>query len=190
MRYEEDHKEKTHAKIVERASQEFREHGFEGVGIAKLMAKLGLSHGGFYAHFEDKEDLKDQAMEHAFGESFEIASDALRRGGVLAYVEHYTSDLHKDHPGYGCVLPTLSTEEGRRSPESRAKFARKFQESVDLLAEHLPGDTPEVKRGRALFIFSALSGSVAIARAAGDPLLSAAILRSTREQLTQFLRGL
>src|SRR5258708_36181676 len=89
MRYKDDHKDKTHAKIVERASQEFREHGFEGIGIASLMSKLGLSHGGFYAHFEDKEDLKDQAMEHAFCQSFDIASDALRRGGVPAYIEHY-----------------------------------------------------------------------------------------------------
>ncbi|AIE85690.1 TetR/AcrR family transcriptional regulator [Fimbriimonas ginsengisoli] len=190
MRYQEDHKEKTHKKIVERASQEFREHGFEGIGIATLMSKLGLSHGGFYAHFEDKEDLKDQAMEHAFERSIETAAETLLKGGVMGYVEHYTSELHRDHPGFGCILPALTAEEGRRSPQSKAKFAQKYRQGIDVLAGYLPGATLSQKRERAIYIFSALSGSVALARASGDPDLSSAILRATREQLRQFLSTL
>jgi len=190
MRYGEDHKEKTHAKIVERASQEFREHGFEGIGIASLMSQLGLSHGGFYAHFEDKEDLKDQAMEHALNQSLEIALDALRRGGVPAYIELYTGDLHRDHPGKGCILATLCAEEARRAPESKAKFALRLQENVELLVDFMPGTSRAEQKDHVLFLLSTLSGAVALARASGDSAFSGAILRSTREHLTQFFRGL
>jgi TetR/AcrR family transcriptional repressor of nem operon len=190
MRYSEDHKEKTHAKIVEQASKEFREHGFEGVGIAQLMSKLGLSHGGFYAHFEDKEDLKDQAIQHGLDESYEMAIEALNSGGFRAYIEKYTSDLHRDHPEYGCVLPALCSEEGRRTVESKAKFAERFSENIDLFAERLPGNDLALNRTRVQFIMSALSGSIALSRATGDTELSAEILRSTRQHLFAFLDGL
>jgi TetR/AcrR family transcriptional repressor of nem operon len=190
MRYKEDHKVNTHRKIVERASQEFRTHGFEGVGIATLMARLNLTHGGFYAHFQDKEDLKDQAMDFALDQSLEIAVEALRRGGVFAYIDHYTSDLHRDHPEFGCALPALTAEEGRRSPESKARFARKYVEQVEVLTEYMPGATLDEKRSRVHFLLSTLSGSIALARAASDPGLSATVLSSTREQLTNYFKSL
>jgi TetR/AcrR family transcriptional repressor of nem operon len=189
MRYQEDHKEKTHAKIVERAAQEFRLNGFDGVGIAKLMGKLGLSHGGFYAHFEDKEDLKDQAMESALDYSRDMAERALKEGGIEGYIEYYTGDLHLNHPEFGCILATLSAEEGRRSSESRAKFAEKYTEIAQLIAEYLPGPSADEQTEQAHFILSTLSGSIALARATGDPTLTQTILRSARAQLTLYLRS-
>jgi TetR/AcrR family transcriptional repressor of nem operon len=190
MRYKEDHKEQTHRRIVERASQEYRAHGFDGMGIAKLMSLLDLTHGGFYAHFKDKEDLKNQAMEFAFEKSIEIAVEALERGGILAYIEHYTSDLHRDHPEFGCALASLAGEEGRRSAASRARFARQYDEGVDVVAQYMPGATQDQKTSRAHFLLASLSGAVALARAAGDPAISAEILSSAREELSRYFRSL
>ncbi len=65
MRYEKGHKEATRQKIVEVAAAEFRRNGIEGIGVADLMAKAGLTHGGFYSHFKSKEELVQAAMEEA-----------------------------------------------------------------------------------------------------------------------------
>lgn len=190
MRYKEDHKVQTHRRIVERASQEYRTHGFDGMGIAKLMSLLDLTHGGFYVHFKDKEDLKDQAMEFALEKSAEMAAKVLERGGVLAYIEHYTSDLHRDHPEFGCVLACLTGEEGRRSAESRAKFAHKYDEGLKVVAQYMPGATQEQKISRTHFLLASLSGAVALARAAGDLAASKEILNSAREELSRYFRSL
>ena len=56
MRYGKEHKEETHKKVVEAASRRFRKDGIEATGVVDLMADVGLTHGGFYAHFSSKEN--------------------------------------------------------------------------------------------------------------------------------------
>ncbi len=85
MRYQTQHKEEeTHSQIVETASQQFRAHGFEAVGIAKLMAILHLTHGGFYAHFADKEALISEAGIAALDQSLSTMLAGLEAGGFPA----------------------------------------------------------------------------------------------------------
>ena len=55
MRYSREHKIETHARIVKRASVQLRQKGAHGVGVADLMKDAGLTHGGFYAHFDSRE---------------------------------------------------------------------------------------------------------------------------------------
>ncbi|HLK56889.1 MAG TPA: TetR/AcrR family transcriptional regulator [Chthonomonadaceae bacterium] len=189
MRYKEDHKEQTHKRIVETASREFRIHGFDGIGIARLMALLQLTHGGFYSHFEGKEDLFEEAMSSSLDQSLNFMVQELKQGGIASLVHSYTDNLHRDNPGRGCPLPALSGEEARRPPGSRESFTRKYDEIVATIAGYVPGATAEERMEKVLVMFAALSGAVSLARAVSDPALSDRILRATRDHLIEYLSG-
>src|SRR5262245_65554969 len=89
-------------RIVQTAARLFRERGFDGIGVADLMKEAGLTHGGFYGHFESKDDLMAQSL-----------GEALAKGGWLQrltgkpkpsftdVVRAYLSPRHRDHPGAG-----------------------------------------------------------------------------------------
>ena len=62
MRYSREHKQETHDRIVRKASVRLREKGAHGVGVADLMKEAGLTHGGFYAHFDSREALVMQIL--------------------------------------------------------------------------------------------------------------------------------
>lgn len=187
MRYKEDHKEQTHKKIVETASREFRTQGFDGIGIARLMSLLQLTHGGFYAHFKDKEDLTIEAMSWALDESLHYMIDALERGGIRSLIEFYLSDSHRDNPSYGCPLPTLSAEEARQSITSRESFTQKYSEIVNIICKYVQGKTVEQREEKVLFMFASLTGALALARAVSDAKVSDRILATTKEHLIAFL---
>ncbi len=188
MRYKPEHKEETHRKIVASASREFRSHGFEGVGIPKLMGALNLTHGGFYAHFADKEALVAESTILALQQSLDTMLAALDAGGVSVMLDFYLSEAHRDSPAMGCPLPTLTAEIARRSPSSRGAFTEKLSEVFDAVAEYMPGQTAAQKHANTYVLFAAMAGAVSLARAVSDPPLSKAILDSTRENLLCFIR--
>ena len=69
MRYPANHKHTTRRRIVEAASQAFRERGVTETGVDEVMRRAGLTHGGFYAHFRDKTELIAEACRSAFDEA-------------------------------------------------------------------------------------------------------------------------
>ncbi len=71
MRYSKEHKQETHARIVKKASVRLREKGAHGIGVADLMKEAGLTHGGFYAHFDSREALVIEAFAYAMDRSTE-----------------------------------------------------------------------------------------------------------------------
>src|ERR1041385_7566412 len=71
MRYSKDHKQETHARIVKKASVRLREKGAHGIGVADLMKEAGLTHGGFYAHFDSRDALVVEAFAYAMDRSTE-----------------------------------------------------------------------------------------------------------------------
>ena len=183
MRYKPEQKEETHQKILELASKEFRAHGFEGVGIAKLMTALGLTHGGFYAHFAEKEDLVAESLLLALSQSLDSMLATLEAGGLTAMVDLYLSEAHRDESALGCPLPALAAEVARRSPSLRTTFTEKLSQTFDTIAEHIPGTTSSQKQAKVQFMFAAMAGAVSLARATSDPSLSKSILESTRNHL-------
>ncbi len=188
MRYKDEHKIETHRRIVEFASKEFRTHGFEGVGIAKLMGRLDLTHGGFYAHFANKEALVAESFALALNQSLDTVLVALEAGGFPALLDFYLSENHRDHPALGCPLPALSAEVARRSLSTRKAFTEKLSEVFDAIAEHLSETTYSQKRAKASFIFAAMVGAMSLARAAAEPSLSKALLESTHEYLLTLVK--
>src|SRR4051812_3125470 len=109
MRYSREHKQETHDRIVKKASVRLREKGAHGIGVADLMKEAGLTHGGFYAHFDSRESLvieafgyaMDRAMEHWRKRSDQVAPEKQ----LSQMVETYLSALHRDDPGHGCSIP-------------------------------------------------------------------------------------
>src|SRR5262245_18583150 len=112
MRYPPGHKENDRSRIVEAASRVLRREGMEAVSIPSLMKAAGLTHGGFYAHFRDRDELVAEAVIHAGQETGErIFAEANQATGER--FGPYLSKRHVDHPEVGCVLATLGAE-GRR----------------------------------------------------------------------------
>lgn len=185
VRYPAGHKEKTREQIVSVAARAFREEGVAGVSVPELMGRAGLTHGGFYAHFRNKDQLVAEVCRIALRESsaklIETARQAPREERLAAFIRAYASRTHRDDPGGGCVLPALAAELGRHdAPEVRAAFTESFNESIAMLARALPeGDTD--RTDRALALMSGLAGSVMLSRAVDDPELSDRILQSARD---------
>src|SRR5215470_8334802 len=118
MRYPEGHKEGVSARIVESAARAIRKHGIDGVSIPKLMKLAGLTHGGFYGHFKDREDLIAQAVVQAARDSM-LAGD---KPGIEA-LRSYLSTDHALHPERGCVVAALGGEAARQKGPVRRVFA-------------------------------------------------------------------
>src|SRR2546421_4269905 len=111
MRYSRRHKEETHNRLLKKAAEEFRRNGVRGTGIAPLMGRLGLTHGGFYAHFDSKNEVIAEAtgpmFEDALSRRVLAAAEAAPKGkAVRAIVTHYLTPEDRDSPG-GCALTRL-----------------------------------------------------------------------------------
>ena len=187
MRYPSEHKKETHKRIIESASQEFRTKGFEGVGIASLMGTLNLTHGGFYAHFADKEALVSEASVVAMEQSLETMLDKVESGGIPALLVYYLSEGHRDSPQWGCPLPALCAEIARRPLPSRDAFTQKLREVFTAIAAYMPGEFPEQRLEKVQVMFATMTGAVALARALSDPVVSASMLYSTQKYLLRFI---
>ncbi len=180
MRFDKGHKEQTRRRIVETAARRFRKEGVEAVGIAGLMADAGLTHGGFYAHFASKEELVRAALEEASDQSRERRAVLLEKGESLeALVRSYLRPVHRDTPELGCAAAALIAEIARHEPETRSAFTGRLKELLAQFEAALPVDMPEeVRSRRAIGIFGTMLGTLQMARAVTDPVLSVKMLES------------
>lgn len=185
MRYSAQHKARTHARLLKKATEQFRNQGLQGTGIAKLMGRMGLTHGGFYAHFENKSDLVAAATFEMFNETVDhmrSAVEAAPKGKeVAAIVTAYLSQEHRDHPDQGCSLPVLAGEISRQPLSVRRAYTKGFQEQIRRLAVYMPGKDAEQKCERAQLLISGMAGTIMMARAVSDRELSDKILAQARE---------
>src|SRR5579871_4667915 len=106
MRYSREHKQETHARIVRKASVRLREKGAHGIGVADLMKEAGLTHGGFYAHFDSRDALVIEAVTHAMDRSTErwrkLSEETPPDRRLSKIVNSYLAPDHRDNPGQGC----------------------------------------------------------------------------------------
>src|SRR6266550_540630 len=179
-------KEKTHKRIVKIASQRFREKGVAGVGIADLMKEAGLTVGGFYKHFDSRDDLVAEAVSSAFG-TWNRQVDAAASGGPpLTYsklIDDYLNEAHRDDPGTGCAYSALAGEISRSDKNTRALASEQIRNDLQLIASLLRGKNRRAARSRAILTFSALVGAMSLARAVSDQALSREILKTVAELL-------
>jgi TetR/AcrR family transcriptional regulator, transcriptional repressor for nem operon len=185
MRYSREHKLETHARIVKKASVRLREKGAHGIGVADLMKEAGLTHGGFYAHF----DSRDALVIEAFGYAMDRGTERWRKvmeqtppdKRFSTIVEGYLTPLHRDDPGNGCAIPTLGAEIARESPKTRRAFAAKLEQMIDMIADQIPGVPRRAARKQAMATLATMMGAIVMSRIAGTGEFSDEILDAGRE---------
>ncbi|WP_093168871.1 TetR/AcrR family transcriptional regulator [Variovorax sp. YR216] len=153
--------------IVETASTLFRERGYDGVGIADLMAAAGFTHGGFYKHFGSKADLMAEAA--ACGVAQTVAKT--EGADMVGYVQQYLSREHRDSPGDGCTMAALCGDAARQEEPVKAAFAAGLESLLAALGREGEGlDTAGRKRARARRIDSIAHavGAIMLSRACPD----------------------
>ncbi|MFJ3481828.1 TetR/AcrR family transcriptional regulator [Pseudomonas sp. NPDC090202] len=183
MRYAEDHKAQTHQRILNEAAARFRRDGIGATGLQPLMKALGLTHGGFYAHFKSKDDLVEKALRCAVDQLNESRADKLSGDhSTEAFIDLYLSDAHRNEPEKGCPLPTMSSEMGQRGQPSETT-----DELISSMLATLEAGMPEGQKDsdKSLMIMTSLVGALVLSRSAHDPALAERILKTTGEQLKQ-----
>ncbi|MDR5753254.1 MULTISPECIES: TetR family transcriptional regulator [unclassified Caballeronia] len=177
--------------LIEAASARlFKEHGLNGVSVADIMAGAGLTHGGFYGHFESKDELASIACARAFEESaarWEAFGEhgATEQAALATLAKHYLSAKQRDDPGFSCPAHSLAADVGREeaSKPVRSAYARGLKTLLGVLMSYSKARRTRRERRRALARMSMLVGAVTLARAVrGDP-LSDEILEAAREHL-------
>jgi TetR/AcrR family transcriptional regulator, transcriptional repressor for nem operon len=179
-RYKAEQHDKTHAAILQAAAELIREHGFDAASVGAVMKAVGLTHGGFYAHFADKGDMLAAAMTQALiptVDRFERWTEAAIAANDPAQVARtYLSDQHLARPGQGCAAAALVSEVARQDLPLRKAFAAGAETSATILARIYPG---EVAWG----VFALMSGALALMRAIPDEDTRATIRERTLRDL-------
>jgi TetR/AcrR family transcriptional repressor of nem operon len=185
MRYSREHKQETHERIVKKASVRLREKGAHGIGVADLMKEAGLTHGGFYAHFDSREALVVEAFAYAMDRSTErwrkVAEQTPPDKRLATIVENYLTPVHRDDPGNGCAVPALGAEIARESPKTRKAFAAKLEQMIDMMADQVPDVPPKAARKQAMATLATMIGTLVLSRIAGTGEFSGEILGAGRE---------
>jgi TetR/AcrR family transcriptional repressor of nem operon len=189
MRYPPEHKAKTRAQILTAASRLFRKRGIEPTGVDDVMSAVGLTAGGFYAHFRSKDalvsDAVDTAAERSYARWFSSFEQLRGRAFARALVTRYLSAEHRDERAEGCLLPTLGPEMPRGSRPSRRRFERRLEGMIAHVGER----TSELGLGRDRVIAAiALSvGAVVLSRAVVERRFSDEILAASRRNALRLL---
>ncbi|TDN69952.1 TetR family transcriptional regulator [Paraburkholderia sp. BL10I2N1] len=169
--------------VVETSSQLFRERGYDGVGVADLMAAAGFTHGGFYKQFRSKADLVAESA--ACG----IAQTVALSAGVNApeFVRYYLSREHRDTRATGCTMAALGGDAARQPEAVRATFAAGIESLLAALSPEgteLDGADPGQVRARSLDILAHAVGAIVMSRACpNDSPLADEILAVCRDKI-------
>ena len=173
------------AALVQAAGHLFRERGIDGVGVAEISKRAGLTHGALYAQFASKEALAAEAFAFALKPGFErMTADRDDRPATLTdWLDDYLSVDHRDNLAMGCPMSASASEVARQDKVVCERFTEGFEQLVALMERGL-GTSPvkAENRQRALAMMAAMIGGVAASRAVAkaDPKLSNQILRAVR----------
>ncbi|HLZ78438.1 MAG TPA: TetR/AcrR family transcriptional regulator [Sphingomonas sp.] len=191
MRYDRDHKAQTHARIVEAAAAGIRAQGVEAIRVGDVMARAGLTHGGFYAHFPSKQALVAEAIAQAFEDRYagflKHLDDPDPAAALISLIDSYLSNAHVRAPESGCPMPPLAGEVARMPEVARnpmeAGLARLVAGIEDLLSRLGLADAPLL----AASVMNELVGALTLARLVADEPVRQRILASSRDALRQRL---
>jgi TetR/AcrR family transcriptional repressor of nem operon len=184
VRYDKNHKERTRARLLAEAAAAIRSKGIERVGVAEVMAGAGLTHGGFYAHFESKDDLVAHAVTYMFDASYawllrhtegRESADALSN-----YVDAYLAASQRDDRAHGCPIAALAADLPNMPEAASARFADGTERLVAALAKLLKKLGAKNPEALAWSAMTELVGALTLSRAVNDPKTSNAILRNSR----------
>jgi AcrR family transcriptional regulator len=190
MPYSSDHKAQTRARIVEAARKLFNRHGFEQVSIDRIMADAGLTRGGFYSHFESKDDLYAAAVAsfttcNPFRDSVadRMPNEPLPLARML--LDLYLCDDVLDNADFHCPLYALPGDVARAGLAPQQAYTQLIRNLAGVFAQAL-ADTPDGER-RAQVIVSLCVGGMVLARTTDDPQLRRSLRAAARQQALALL---
>ncbi|HUB00934.1 MAG TPA: TetR/AcrR family transcriptional regulator [Terracidiphilus sp.] len=187
MRYRPEHKAEVHQKIVKDAAGRVRAEGLNGAAVAAVMRDTGLTHGGFYKHFESKDELLLESL----GEAFREIGDTLVRAAKhssgecawKAIVKAYLSLEFCDHPERGCPLPALAPELARVDQKMKKRILPQLVIYKDRMVPFMPGMRTADKERAFFVIFATMAGTIEIARLLPEPAMRERVLSAARDFL-------
>ena len=187
MRYDAEHRQQTREKVVRKAAEAIREFGPDKISVADLMAKAGLTHGGFYAHFKSKDDLVSEAISYIFNERYQALQQILEDDGpsegLSAYIDMYLSTPHRNRRDKGCPLAALISDLARMSTAVRKRFDADISGQTNLIAAALKAMNQSQPDALAASVLAELVGAVAIARSVSNEEASERILDAARTNI-------
>jgi AcrR family transcriptional regulator len=170
MRYPSDQKARAKQAILQAGARALRTNGFNGIGVDGLAASAGVTSGAFYSNFSNKEALLEEVIETCIGESFidpKSGTLAERQARLKQWLSAYISADHRADPASGCVMPTLSADVARSSPQIRATYKRRMLALAQKMSNVLDGAGPDREK-RAWSIITMMIGAIAVSRAMPD----------------------
>jgi len=178
-------KSENRERILAEASRQVRKNGLESVSVGELMKSVGLTHGGFYGHFNSRAALLAEALARALADGQKHAKSQEHAtgqetpaGDLPGFARSYLSRTHRDAPESGCAIAALAAEAGRAAPECRDVMSGHVDAFIGAVAEMLDGDEE-----KAMVAVSAMVGALALARVATSAERSDAILKAVREHM-------
>jgi AcrR family transcriptional regulator len=172
-------KEATHERIVKTAARAIRRSGYDGAGVAEIMKEAGLTHGGFYAHFDSREGMLAEAADRAGADGMalmaRVAAAAPPSKALEAILRTYLSKEHLEAVETGCAIAALGSELPRQSPKVRRAATRRIKEMIDLVARQSPDWGQPGAHERALVTMATGLGALVMARAVDDPKFASAV---------------
>lgn len=187
MRYKPEHKAEVHHKIVKDASRRIRADGLNGPAVATVMRDTGLTHGGFYKHFESKDELLLESLHEAFREFGDILVGAAEQSQTekpwKAIVRFYLSPEYCEHAERGCPLTALAPELARVDKKMRGQIVAELVDYKVRILPFMPGRRTADKERAFFSIFSTMIGAIEIARILPAPEMREKVLAIARDFL-------
>jgi len=194
MPYSSEHKAKTRRRIVENARVLFNRGGFAEVTIDEIMASAGLTRGGFYNHFRNKEELYTEAVAcflNGRGRTWreEAGVDPVHGGPatVRAMLDSYLSSEHLGDLDGQCPMIALPSDVARATPETRGAYEGLLRAMVWLFEHNLASDHP-TPRKTALALASLCVGGMVLSRTVEDPALAEEVRGAARSFALGFVQ--
>jgi TetR/AcrR family transcriptional repressor of nem operon len=178
----------SHDRILDIAAARIRHDGIGGLAVAELMKEAGLTHGGFYRHFDSREQLVAEAAQRALsqGSEWTIASGELGgQRGFTKLVDGYLSAWHRDHPESGCGVAGVAADVARDGGPARGSYTHQVKACLAVLADLIDDPDRQAGEREAVLTLSVLVGAISMARAIDDPDLSEQILANAAVALKQ-----
>jgi TetR/AcrR family transcriptional repressor of nem operon len=191
VRYGPEHKKRTRQRVLTAAASAIRAHGPHKVTVAGVMSDAGLTHGGFYEHFDSKDDLVAETIREMFAgalarlESF--VNDAAPQQALRGYITWYLSPEHRDARHMGCPLAALAGDLTRLGQLARQRATEGHGRVLSRLGDVLEGAGHADPETLALSVMAEMLGALASARALGEGPRSDAALEASRAHLLRRL---
>lgn len=187
MRYSSQHKQETRARVLKEAANAIRANGPDGVAVTDIMARAGLTHGGFYAHFASKNELVGEAIKTMFDEANDrmtaIGENDDAKASLRHILTYYLSAEHRDNASGGCPMPAISGDLTRVTGPARACFTQGVSDIANRIRAALEAIGIANAESEANVLQAQLVGAVALARAVDSVPHSDAILQDTLTQI-------